>query len=137
MDAEVKVEINADSKFPVDRKEIRRRVALVLSEKGAEGKVLVSVAVVGDRKMRQLNRKYRKKDYPTDVLSFPTSDPSQDIGDSGFFQAREIGLVLGDIVVSYPQSVMIAVAKNKLLDEVVGDLVEHGMLHLLGFHHDE
>ncbi len=132
----LKVDVLADSKFPVDRKNIRARVANLLAKFRMQGDVYVSVQVVGDRKMRGLNKKYRKLDRTTDVLSFPTNDPSQDVGDEGFVQAEELGLVLGDIVVSYPQAVVQASQKQKLIDDVVGDLVEHAMLHLLGMHHD-
>jgi len=132
----VQVDILADSKFPVDRKAIRERIVLVLERRGVQEAVYVSVMVVGDRKMRWINRKYRKKDYTTDVLSFPVEDPSQDIDDHGFFQTRKAGLVLGDIVVSYPQAVQIASEKQMMLADVVCGLVEHGMLHLLGIHHD-
>lgn len=132
----VKVDVLADSKFPVDRKNIRTRIASVLSKFRLEGDIYVSVRVVGDRKMRDLNKKYRKLDKTTDVLSFPTNDPSQTIGDEGFKQADEFGTVLGDIVVSYPQAVLQASDKQKMIDDVIGDLVEHSMLHLLGIHHD-
>lgn len=131
----LKVDINADSKFPVDRRAIRSRVAQVLTDRRVTGDFYVSVSVIGNRKMRAINHKYRHKDYPTDVLSFPTQDPSQDIDDHGFFHSSE-PMVLGDILVSYPEAVLIASEKNRLLDEVVCDLVEHGMLHLLGIHHD-
>ena len=134
----VKVDIKADSKFPVDRKAIRKRIVAVLEQKGLseEDKVYVSVSIIGDRKMRVINRTYRQKDYATDVLSFPTHDPSQKIEEYGFFQEGDEGLVLGDIIVSYPQAVVKASEKNKLLDEIVCELVEHGLLHLLGIHHD-
>lgn len=132
----VKVDVLADSKFPVNRKAIRERVVAVLLKFKVNGDVGVSVMVVGDRKMRALNKKYRKLDKTTDVLSFPTFDPSQNLDDSGFVQAAELGLHLGDIVVSYPQAVTAASQKNRLIDEIVGDLVEHGLMHLLGYHHD-
>jgi len=126
----------ADSKFPVNRKAIRERVGIVLERMGVNGEILVSVMVVGDRKMKAINKKYRKLDKTTDVLSFPTSDPSQPMEEGGFAQAPDLGLHLGDIVVSYPQAVVEASQKNRLLDDVVGDLVEHGLMHLLGYHHD-
>ncbi len=132
----VKVDISADSKFPVNRGMIRSRIKEVLESRGVSEDVYVSVTIVGDRKMRWINRDYRQKDYATDVLSFPTDDPSQNIEDHGFFQAKEAGWVLGDIIVSHPQAVMIASRKNQMLDEAVCDLVAHGMLHLLGIHHD-
>ena len=132
----LKVDIQADSKFPVDRKAIRKRIAEVLLRLGVDEAVRVSVSVVGDRKMQTLNKQYRKKDYTTDVLSFPTKDPSQEIADEKFFHSEEIGVVLGDIVVSHPQAVLTASRRNEMLDVIVCDLVEHGMLHLLGYHHD-
>lgn len=131
----IKVDVSADSKFPVDRESIRRVVGDVLKDRGVGGNIYVSVSVVGDRKMRQLNREYRNKDYATDVLSFPTIDPTQPMDDGGFFQAGDVR-ELGDIVVSYPQAVSIASKRNELVDVIVGELVAHGMLHLLGIHHD-
>lgn len=132
----VKVDVLSDSKFPVSRKLIRERVAKVLVDREVEGSIYVSVAIVGDRKMRWMNQKYRNKDYTTDVLSFPTVDPSQKMDDRGFMFADGEIRVLGDILVSYPQAVMLASRLNQMVDQVVADLVEHGMLHLLGIHHD-
>lgn len=133
----VKVDVLADSKFPVNRKMIRERIITVLKKFNINGdRIMVSVLVVGDRKMRALNKKYRKLNKTTDVLSFPTEDPTQPMDNIGFMQVEDLGLSLGDIVVSYPQAVVVASEKNKLLDEVVGDLVEHGLMHLLGYHHD-
>ena len=130
------VDIKTDSRYPVDRNAVRLAVAKILNEKGVEGKVYVSVRVVGDRMMRNLNRSYRKLDKTTDVLSFPTIDPSQDLDMHGYADPEDAGLILGDIVVSYPVARIEAAEKNMMLDEVIGGLVEHGMLHLLGYHHD-
>lgn len=130
------VDIKSDSRYPVNRQAIRDRINTVLDVRKVRESCYVSVSVVGDRKMKSINKTYRQKDYTTDVLSFPTYDPSQPIEDGGFKQAEEIGLALGDIIVSYPYAVKIASQKNKFLDEVICDLVEHGMLHLLGIHHD-
>ena len=133
---EAVVDILSDSKFPVSRSVIRERVVDVLAKNGVKGKVYVSVAVVGDRKMRWMNKKFRDKDYTTDVLSFPTNDPSQNIDDEGFVYSGEGERVLGDVLVSYPQALMMASRLNQMVDQVVADLVEHGMMHLLGQHHD-
>lgn len=134
--ANVTVDIKSSSRYPVDKKRIVLAVEKVLDSRRVTQQCYVSVTVVGDRKMRSVNRQYRQKDYSTDVLSFPTSDPSQPMDEAGFAQARELGIALGDLLIAYPQAVKIASAKNRLLDDVVADLVEHGMLHLLGIHHD-
>jgi probable rRNA maturation factor len=87
--------------------------------------------------MATLNKKYRGKIGTTDVLSFPTHDPSQEIDEGGFFNAPENGLVLGDIIVSYPMAIKEAMQKNMMVDDVIAGLVEHGLMHLLGIHHPE
>lgn len=91
---------------------------------------LVEVSVVGGRKIRDLNRQFRQLDETTDVLSFPLENlPGQS-------PPLPDGLIhLGDIVVSWPQARNVAVKSNRLISDVICDLVEHGLKHLLGEHH--
>ena len=90
--------------------------------------VEVSVAVIGNRKMRALNKKYRDIDKSTNVLSF-----SQTEGD--VTQQPPDKLYLGDIVLAYPKIVEECARDNMLIDDRVNELVEHSLMHLLGFHH--
>jgi probable rRNA maturation factor len=121
----ISILISSESRYPINRKKIRQKVKQVLGRGGIED-VEVSVSVVGDRKIRQLNRQYLKIDEPTDVLSFPLEEPRD----------REGILRLGDVVVSYPEAQKWAREKNWFVDEAILRLVEHGLLHLLGFKHD-
>jgi len=136
MDLELSVDIKSGSRYPIDRTKIREGIASVLKRHRLKGLVNVSVSIVGDRKMKEINKQYRNKDYSTDVLSFPTYDPTQPMDDGGFAHSEEAGLVLGDIIVSYPQAVKIASQKGKFVHETISDLIEHGLLHLMGIHHD-
>ena len=90
--------------------------------------VEVSIAVIGNRKMRALNKKYRDIDKSTNVLSF-----SQTEGD-GVMQPP-YKLYLGDIVLSFPKVIEECARDNMLIDDRVDELVEHSLMHLLGFHH--
>ncbi len=128
MNKKVTVEIFVESRYKVNRKKIAERVEYVVHKKGVASPVEVSVAVVGDRKMRALNKKYRGIDSTTNVLSFPQSE-----GEPGMLPSDI--LVLGDVVVSYPVVIKEAAAENMLVDEKICELVEHGTLHLLGEHH--
>lgn len=124
----VKVLIYVESRYKTDRKRIKKVIESVLSENGIKTIAEVSVALVGDRKMRSLNKEYRGKDQTTNVLSFPleegkSSKLPQDI------------LRLGDIVLSYPQVIREAARDEVLVDEKIEELVRHSMLHLLGIHH--
>jgi probable rRNA maturation factor len=111
-------------------------VANLLGKERISSDVMVSLAVVGDRKMKQLNRQYHQVDGTTDVLSFPYNDPESNSQVYAFVMHEEEGAVLGDVVVSYPQAVKQAQARGVLVDEEMDFLVEHGLMHLLGKHHD-
>jgi probable rRNA maturation factor len=89
----------------------------------------VSVLLVGDRRMRELNRRYRRKDQTTDVLSF------------AFLEGPSFGAVqrhmLGDIVISIPTAARQAKAADETLQQSVDRLLVHGLLHLLGYDHEK
>ena len=67
------------------------------------------------------------------MLSFSLSESREN---SQFVDAPDNILRLGDIIVSYPQAVVEAMDEEKLVDVKIGELVEHGLLHLLGEHHE-
>jgi probable rRNA maturation factor len=84
----------------------------------------VSLAFVGDRAIQTLNRKFMKKDCPTDVLSFPLGEKGPD----GKFY-------LGDIMIAVPVAFRQARQKGHSLDRELRLLAIHGFLHLLGYDH--
>ena len=83
----------------------------------------VSIRVVDDAEGRELNLRYRHKDYATNVLSFPAELPP------------EIPL-LGDLVLCAPVVEKEAREQRKGLDEHYAHLVIHGVLHLIGHDHE-
>ncbi len=129
----ISVLFQTESHFPVDRKKVKAAIVKAL-EGRLTSETEVSVAIVGDRRMRGLNRTYRKVDETTDVLSFPLNDPTSF---GAFVDSPDGVLRLGDIIVSYPQAVMEAAEKNRLVDDTIVELVLHGLEHLLGNHHKE
>lgn len=130
----VTVLFHAESHFPVDKQLIERAITENLSSR-VTSDVEVSVTIVGDRRMKQLNREYREKDKTTDVLSFPQHDPTQP-SQHPFVTPPDNVLRLGDIIVSYPQAVLAAAEEHKLVDDKVCQLILHGLDHLMGIHHD-
>jgi len=127
----LKVLIKADGRYGFDRKRVRLAVKELLEDRGLSGKVVLSILVVGERKVKELNKKYLGKDEVTDVLSFSQMDPPSP--EASEWQEE---MVLGDVVVCYNVAKKQAVKMNKLLDEEIEFLVLHGVLHLLGVHHD-
>jgi probable rRNA maturation factor len=80
----------------------------------------LAIAFVDDEAMRELNRKFRRKNKTTDVLTFPGDDATH----------------LGDIVISVDQAKRQAVSENHSLAVEVRYLVLHGILHALGYDHE-
>lgn len=87
----------------------------------------VSISFIDDAEMRILNRDYRHKDRPTDVLAFPLRE--------GDF-SEHAGDLLGDIVVSLETAEKQAQLAGKTTLQEVTMLLAHGLLHLLGWDHE-
>jgi len=126
----VKVLIFVESRYQVNRKLIKAAVSAVLEEHNVKSALEVSIAIVGDRKMTKLNKEYRNKEGTANILSFPLSE-----GEQSALPPSDM-VRLGDIVISYPQVIKEAAEQELLVDERVDELVQHGMLHLLGLHHE-
>jgi probable rRNA maturation factor len=137
----IHVLIYRESRFPADREKMIKFVNNYLGNK-LKIDVEVGISIVGDRKMKQLNTDFRKKEETTDVLSFPLSDPtvSNDAEIQAGFSPEKSApdrlLRLGDIVISYPQAVMEAAEENMMVDSKIEQLIAHGLDHLLGIHHE-
>lgn len=138
----VNVIVSSDSRYEVDRDFLRQVATSVLTRMRLKGKVEVSINIVGDRMMTDLNKKYRNRDETTDVLAFPLEEVMpvrriEAVGrKAGFVKSPDKVLRLGDVVISYPQAQAQAARLGISIDEELSVLTEHGILHLLGIHHE-
>jgi probable rRNA maturation factor len=127
------VNIYGGTRYKIDRRRIKETVNRTLESLGVKGDAEVDVSIVGERKMKELHKKYMETYEATDVLSFPLEDPNQ----AAPFAASPDGVLhLGDIVVCYPVAVRQAAENNRLIIEEIDFLVEHSCLHLMGIHHE-
>lgn len=135
----INIIVNSDPRYNVNRAVIRAAVLEALQKHRISGKVEVGINIVGDRKMHELNRKFRGIDSTTDILSFALEDPNptsiRHIPRIGFISSPDRVLRLGDIVISYPEALEDASMDGFSVDEEIRNLVEHGLNHLLGIHH--
>lgn len=131
--------VNSDPRYNVNKASIQAVAAQMLQKLRISGRIELGINIVGDRKMHELNRKYRGLDSTTNVLSFALEDTNpaslQHIPRIGFVSAPDKWLRLGDIVISYPQVLEDASINGLSVDEEIKYLVEHGLNHLLGVHH--
>ncbi len=135
----INIIVNSDPRYNINKAAIRAAVAAALQKHRVTTRVEVGVNIIGDRKMHELNSKFRGIDSTTDILTFALEDPNtptlQHIPRVGFVAAPDKWLRLGDIVISYPQAVEDASYEGISVDEEIRVLVEHGVNHLLGVHH--
>jgi probable rRNA maturation factor len=129
----ITINILSDAKYPVDRDGIRKGLIKILTEHQLTDNVELAVMVVGKRKMTELHIEHMELPGPTDVLSFPLIDPDDS---QPFVASPDEVLRLGDIVVCYPVAVEEALEKQIKLDAQIQFLAEHGLMHLLGHHHE-
>lgn len=127
--AKARVLIYVESRYKVNRKRIKSAVQYVLEDQSIQTPLEVSIAIIGDRKMRVLNKQYRNLDKTANILSFPLAEGEQSRLPSDIMR-------LGDIIISYPMVIKESALQDMLVDDRVEELVQHGMLHLLGLHHE-
>ena len=115
--------LGAGTKYPTAA---LREVAETLLRAVNQSRAELSIALVGDREMRPLNAKYRKKRKTTDVLSFfVDGQPTPGVK------------LLGDVVISVDQARRQARDRGKTLKSEMVTLLIHGILHLLGYDHEK
>ncbi len=128
----VKVFVTKQSNYPVDAMSIKKKLANFFVKSGIVSDAEVSVAIVGEKRMTELGRKYLKDGKLHNVLSFTPTEAK------GNFMYPPGGPIhLGEVIVCYQEAVREAKAENILIDERVYTLIEHGAMHLLGIHHKE
>lgn len=112
---------------------VRRAIEATLDYEQYGNPVEVSVTFVDNEGIRELNRKFRNLDRPTDVLSFPLFDYD---GTEGEPAVDELVGMLGDIVLSLEQAQLQAEEYGHSTEREIAFLTVHSMLHLLGYDHE-
>ena len=102
---------------------LARKILLALGCLKAE----LSLLLVNDAQIRRLNQRYRRINRPTDVLAFPMLE-----GDGPPIRSQ----LLGDVVISLETAKKWAKIEGHSLEREVALLLIHGILHLLGYHHE-
>jgi probable rRNA maturation factor len=106
---------------------VRRAAAATFVETGTTGRSELSVVFSDDRHIQKLNAGWRGKDKPTNVLSFPAFP---------FSKGGTMPPMLGDIVLAAETVTREAALEDKPLENHITHLVIHGLLHLLGYDHE-
>lgn len=92
--------------------------------------VEASILLADDATVRQLNDRYRHRDMPTNVLSFPQQD-----GEAAAPVSEDGNILLGDVVVAFETVCAEAAHEGKTVADHLCHMIVHGILHLLGYDH--
>ncbi len=112
--------------------EIERLVKFAAEKEKIEEQSEVSISYVSNERIQEINREYRDKDAPTDVISFALEELGE--GEVELI-GGEIPRVLGDIIISIPKAKEQAEEYGHSFMRELGFLAVHGFLHLLGYDH--
>ncbi len=113
----------------------KKIVRQILKAEGVAPPYEVSLVFTDSETVQQLNRDYRGVDESTDVLAFYML--SQNEGDSSFAVPPDGVTRLGEVIISYPQAVEQASEQGHSSERELALLIIHGILHLLGYDHEE
>ena len=117
---------NNQKKIKINRRKIRSAILKILKILECADKE-ISINFVDDAKIKQLNKQYLGKDKATNVLSFSLREDEY-----GNINPQ----VLGDIIISVETAQKVAVYGNLTVDQEIDFLIIHGLLHLLGYDHE-
>lgn len=129
----ISVKFDKEESYPVDTSLLKKRLREFFKERGIVSDSQVSVAIVGEEKMKTLAKEYLKEDPPSihNVLSFPFVE-----GEGKFVYPPDDPVRLGEIILCFPKLKEEAEEEGATINEKASELVEHGAQHLLGIHHD-
>jgi probable rRNA maturation factor len=132
--AEVEVEFVVEESVAATWEEarIRQLVASIVERELEPGQYTITLHLVANETIRELNREHRGKDVHTDVLAFPLHDPNG----MRFVVPPGVPTSLGDVVVSHQRAQAQAEEYGHSPGRELAYLVAHGALHIMGYDHE-
>jgi len=135
MSEEIEISVEEEFRGVVDGGWVKKIVRQILKAEGVAPAYEVSLVFTDSETVQRLNRDYRGIDETTDVLAFYMLPQK---GADSFFALPPDGVTrLGEVLISYPQALAQAKEQGHSLERELALLVIHGILHLLGYDHEE
>lgn len=110
---------------------VKKVLTYVAEQEGIEKDAELSISFVSDEEIQEINRTYRGKDQPTDVISFAM----QEQGEGEIQIVGEEFVILGDIIISMDRTKEQADEYGHSFERELAFLATHGLLHLIGYDH--
>lgn len=127
----IKVYLKKQSNHAVNSAKVKEALRDFFIKRGIKSDAVVSVAIVGEKKMLDISKRYLKDNKMHNVLSFLEDEAKKD-----FIHPPDNKLYLGEIIICYPVAIREASKEKKRVDAKIIELAEHGAEHLMGIHHE-
>ncbi len=118
------VEIISSSRYKVGTRTLKKEVEKSVANFGIDTDRIVTVTFVGRRKMRDIASTYKNEDVALPVLSFLHERPGED-------HQVEQEKLFGEVVICFPQAVLLAAERNKKVDTMMIELIDHALNNLV------
>ena len=128
------IDIKPPYRGRLTQKWLREVIAATLLTQKIDRPVELSLIITGDEEVHKLNRDYRGIDATTDVISFALSE---NVADTKFITPPDRISRLGEVIISYPQAASQAKENKQTIKAELAWLAVHGLLHLLGYDHQD
>jgi len=132
---EIGISVEEEFRELVDEDWAKKIAQQVLKAEGIASPYEVSLVFTDSETVQKLNRDYRGMDEPTDVLAFYMLPQKE--ADSSFALPPDGVTRLGEVIISYPQAAEQAREQGHSVDKELTLLIIHGILHLLGYDHEQ
>jgi len=133
----IQVYVKKQSNYPVKASELKKKLSEFFKKQGIVSDAHVSVALIGEKKMLELSKKYLKDNTLHNVLSFSPDDAKDlSVQQAGFSYPPDGKIDLGEIVICFPVALEEAKKEGKRINTKIEELMLHAALHLLGIHHE-
>ena len=134
---EINVLIEDGIEVELDSAWMQQVIEKVLTVGNMPPNVEISLVITGQERIQELNRTYRGKDQPTDVLSFAMAEEKVEEEPVAFIGPPDGLIHLGEVIISYPQAQLQATESQHSLQKEMAALIVHGILHILGYDHEK
>jgi probable rRNA maturation factor len=134
---EINVLIEEGIEIDLENEWLQKVVERPLVLENVPANIEISLVVTSQERIQELNREYRGKDRPTDVLSFSLSEQKGDEEPLTFIGPPDGMLHLGEVIISYPQARIQAQERGHSVKREMAILIIHGVLHILGYDHEK
>lgn len=112
------ITIVSSSRYKINRKYIKKKSEEIMLQRGISDNNDINIAFIGKIKMRGIVAKYKKEDEALPIITFKYNEQEED------------KKMLGEVIICYPYAVLLAAERNKRVDDMILNLIDHGIKNL-------